>query len=167
MVLYTPSTGEVAARRDFKTLGEVARAIMDLGRHATFGVMEFVSARPGQGVCSMFSFGRSTGVAIGALEALGLPYCDVTPQKWQAWVRRFAGLDAKESFVSPQMAQQLALEGYSSLFSRKKDHNTADAFLMALWASYEALDGVENAGKDDDRRLPPVQVLLEQQKTRP
>lgn len=126
--------------------------------------MEFVAARPGQGVCSMFSFGRSTGVVIGALEASGLPYCDVTPQKWQAWVREFAGLGAKESFESPRMAQQLAMEGYCSLFSRKKDHNTADAFLMALWASYEALDGVKNAGKDDDRRLPPIEQLLEKQK---
>lgn len=49
-------------------------------------VIEKVSARPGQGVVSMFSFGKSYGTLIGIVDALGLPYILVTPQTWKKTV---------------------------------------------------------------------------------
>ena len=46
-------------------------------------VLEKVSAMPKQGVSSTFKFGKNLGVWIGRLEALGIAYDWVTPQKWQ------------------------------------------------------------------------------------
>lgn len=45
--------------------------------------VESVHAMPGQGVSSMFSFGRGFGVILGILAALDIPYTLVAPQTWQ------------------------------------------------------------------------------------
>lgn len=46
--------------------------------------VEKVGARPGQGVSSMFSFGKSAGFIEGTLTALDIPYQLVPPQKWKS-----------------------------------------------------------------------------------
>src|SRR5512135_425676 len=48
--------------------------------HAT---IEAVSARPGQGVTSMFSFGRSAGLVEGVVATLGISAIWVLPQQWK------------------------------------------------------------------------------------
>jgi hypothetical protein len=164
--LYTPRTGDIVARRDFKGLRDIAIAIGDLAPEATFAVLEFVGARPGQGVCSMFSFGRATGVAIGALEILGLPWCDVAPQTWQRWVRDYLGVTREDGLASCEAALRCSAQPHHRLFSRKKDHNSADAFLMALWGSCRVGEGIRNAGRDDNRVLPPLKDLLAAQAAR-
>lgn len=45
--------------------------------------LEKVSARPGQGVTSMFSFGQAYGICLGIFGALGLSYRLYRPQEWQ------------------------------------------------------------------------------------
>lgn len=45
-------------------------------------IVESVAARPGQGVASMFKFGRSFGQIEGVLMALRLPHDFVSPQVW-------------------------------------------------------------------------------------
>jgi crossover junction endodeoxyribonuclease RuvC len=45
--------------------------------------LEHVSAMPGQGVTSMFNFGQNFGWIQGLLEAHGIPYELVRPQKWK------------------------------------------------------------------------------------
>ncbi len=45
--------------------------------------LEKVGAMPGQGVTSMFNFGKSVGYIKGVLEACGIPYQEVTPKKWK------------------------------------------------------------------------------------
>lgn len=46
-------------------------------------VLEKVGAMPGQGVTSMFNFGKFYGIIIGIIETLGFSYQLVTPQKWK------------------------------------------------------------------------------------
>ena len=46
-------------------------------------MVELVHAMPGQGVSSMFSFGRGFGVILGVLAAFDIPYTLVSPQAWQ------------------------------------------------------------------------------------
>lgn len=48
-----------------------------------FTVLEKVSAMPGQGVTSMFSFGRNLGLWEGFLMLVRYPYRMVSPQTWQ------------------------------------------------------------------------------------
>ena len=45
--------------------------------------VEKVGARPGQGVTSMFNFGKNAGYIEGVLSALGIPYQLVPPAKWK------------------------------------------------------------------------------------
>lgn len=46
--------------------------------------VEKVGAMPGQGVTSMFNFGKSAGFIEGVLAALNIPYQLVTPKRWKA-----------------------------------------------------------------------------------
>ena len=46
--------------------------------------VEKVGARPGQGISSMFSFGKSAGFIEGVLAAFDIPYQLVPPQKWKS-----------------------------------------------------------------------------------
>ena len=126
-------SGSIRVLRDFRTLPDIARAIQDLSAGVTHAVIENVHAMPGQGVCSMFSFGRAAGVADGAL-ALCFPgqVESVAPQKWQNWFRLAYGIGKEQAFDSRALALKI-LPGYEHLFQRKKDHNTADACLIAVW----------------------------------
>lgn len=56
-------------------------------------VIEKVSAMPGQGVVSMFSFGFGYGGLVGVVETMGMPYELVRPQVWQKTT--IAGIDKK------------------------------------------------------------------------
>ena len=127
--------GRADLLRDFKKLPDIAKAITALSGGVTRAVMENVHAMPGQGVCSMFSFGRAAGVADGAL-ALSLPHLDViqvAPQRWQNYIRNLCGLSKEAEFLSPALATAL-FPKLAPYFTRKKDHNSADAVLIAVWA---------------------------------
>ena len=48
--------------------------------------VEAVHAMPGQGVTSMFNFGKNYGYILGVLEAYRIPIMDVTPQTWKKYM---------------------------------------------------------------------------------
>lgn len=127
--------GKLDVRRDFKSLADIAQAVSDLSGDADSAVVEFVHSRPGEGTVSVFSFGRSTGVAFGSLLCSGYgtkkPLVECHPIKWQNFFRSLLGIQKGEIFDSRAIATKL-LPGFEKLFSRKKDHGTADAVLIAL-----------------------------------
>lgn len=90
-------------------------------------VVELVGAMPGQGVSSMFNFGRAVGVAIGVLAAHKVPVHFPTPTKWK---RHFnLGKDKEES-------RSLAIERWplcAESFSLRKHHGRAEACLLAAY----------------------------------
>jgi crossover junction endodeoxyribonuclease RuvC len=45
--------------------------------------VELVGAMPGQGVSSVFSFGKSYGITLGVLATLGVPMSFVAPAAWK------------------------------------------------------------------------------------
>lgn len=90
-------------------------------------VIEKVGAMPGQGVTSMFNFGRSAGIIEGIVAALQRPYTYVTPAAWTKVVGRAAGKDA-----SRMRAMEL-FPSKAELFKRAKDDGRADAALIAYW----------------------------------
>ena len=90
-------------------------------------VIEKVGAMPGQGVSSMFNFGRSAGIIEGVVAALRMPHTYVTPQTWTKAVGRAAGKDA-----SRMRAMEL-FPTRAELFRRAKDDGRADAALIAYW----------------------------------
>lgn len=89
-------------------------------------VIERVGAMPKQGVSSTFKFGASYGMARGIVAALGVPHTLVAPTVWK---RHFA-LDS-----DGEKSRALALRTWPGCgsFARKKDHNRAEAALLALW----------------------------------
>jgi len=93
----------------------------------THVVTEKVGAMPGQGVVSMFNFGRSAGIIEGVVAALRMPHTYVTPQTWTKAVGRAAGKDA-----SRIRAMEL-FPSKADLFKRAKDDGRADAALIAYW----------------------------------
>ena len=90
--------------------------------------MEKVGAMPGQGVSSMFQFGRGVGMLEGVLAGIGNTVNYVTPQKWQKEVAMRPGKDGGR-----ERAMQL-FPGNASDFFRKKDDGRADAALIAYWS---------------------------------
>jgi|DEB0MinimDraft_3_1074331.scaffolds.fasta_scaffold01952_12 crossover junction endodeoxyribonuclease RuvC len=85
--------------------------------------IEDVHAMPGQGVTSVFSFGRSLGVIEGVFAQHEIEY--VRPQKWK---KHFGLLNKNKDD-----ARLLAIELYPQLESklkRKKDIGRADALLI-------------------------------------
>jgi len=93
--------------------------------------LEKVSARPGQGVVSMFTFGRNLGAWEGIISAFGIPFMMPTPRQWQKGIiDQKAGADPKARSLNT--ARRLFPDAE---LTRKKDHGRADALLLAFWAS--------------------------------
>jgi len=89
-------------------------------------VVEQVSAMPGQGVTSMFNFGQSFGVIKGICSAMQLPLFFVRPAKWK---KHFELINSQKD-----ASRTKAIEMFpkiSSILSKKKDSNKADAILIA------------------------------------
>lgn len=88
-------------------------------------IIEQVSAWPGQGVSSSFKFGQGVGLLRGVLAANKIPLIQVSASKWKGAL----GLNK-----DPEKSRALALRLYPSAdLHRKKDHNRAEAILIAHW----------------------------------
>jgi crossover junction endodeoxyribonuclease RuvC len=90
-------------------------------------VVEKVSAMPGQGVTSMFSFGRSFGLIEGIVAAFEIPATYVMPSMWTKGIGRGLGKDASRS-----RACEL-YPAHQKQFARVKDDGRADAVLIGAW----------------------------------
>jgi crossover junction endodeoxyribonuclease RuvC len=123
-------TVEIASGKTIKRHISAAtlRNILELDMYQiSHVVIEKVGAMPGQGVTSMFNFGRSAGIIEGVVAALRMPHTYVTPATWTKVVGRAAGKDA-----SRMRAMEL-FPTRADLFKRAKDDGRADAALIAYW----------------------------------
>jgi crossover junction endodeoxyribonuclease RuvC len=91
--------------------------------------VEKVFAMAGQGVTSVFSFGRSLGVVEGVLTTLKIKTTLMTPQTWQKGLGMTGGKDGSRARAMELFPEQTAL------FKRVKDDGRSDAALIALWGS--------------------------------
>lgn len=123
-VLLKPGKASVKKYVDAKLLNNVLYFALE----SVEVCMEVVSARPGQGVASMFSLGHSLGVIEGVVASNGYSVCKVRPQEW----KRHYGLIGGSKDDSISKALELFPQCEKKL-SRKKDHNRADALLLANW----------------------------------
>ena len=131
-VLLVMNMPTVEVTRNAKSKREVSPALvadMVAGKGIEKAFMERVSAMPGQGVSSMFSFGRSAGILEGVLAAYEIPTTMVTPQAWMKAMGVRAGKDG-----SRERAMQLFPQ-YSTAFARKKDDGRSDAALIAKFGA--------------------------------
>ena len=105
---------------------ELSSRIKDYKTQNINVIVEQVSAMPGQGVTSMFNFGQSFGVIKGICAAMQLPIFFVRPMKWK---KHFELINSQKD-----ASRTKAIEMFpkiSSILSKKKDSNKADAILIA------------------------------------
>ena len=107
---------------------EISLRINKFQKKEIIVVIEQVSAMPGQGVTSMFNFGQSFGVLKGICSAMQLSLHFVRPAKW----KKYFGLIKTEKDASRTKVIEI-FPYISSLLSRKKDSNKADAILIASY----------------------------------
>lgn len=78
-----------------------------------------------------YSMGLSMGVCIGVVGALGIPLDRLSPRTWQ----RVMGMATVPAAERKEAARQRAIELWPNLategLTRKKDHNRAEALLIA------------------------------------
>ena len=137
IALHDPATGWLEIS-DMPTIGATKRtinhrALLDIlrsagdGRHIAW--VEQVAARPGQGVSSMFTFGRVFGAVEMACAAAGLEVRFVTPATW----KKHFGL-SKDKDASRALACQ-RFPGAAKSFERARDADRAEAALIALYGA--------------------------------
>ena len=119
-----PAHGDGAQRR---VSGALIRALID-AHEPSLAVVEAVSARPGQGVSSMFRFGRAVGVVDGVLGACGLPVRYAAPTTW----KRAMSVTADKNSARARAVEMFP--GRAREFERVKDADRAEAALIARYA---------------------------------
>jgi len=92
-------------------------------------IIERVASMPGQGVSSTFKFGCAFGIIQGVVAALQIPTHFVAPGKW----KKHFGLSSDKEECRARALQYWPSR--SELFARKKDHNRAEAALIAGYAA--------------------------------
>lgn len=139
--LYTPASGDLAvfdmpvfilsrggkAKREGDAVG-LARLI-DAAGPIAHAYVEAVGAMPGQGVSSVFAFGRVFGLALGILAANFIPHTLIQPQRW----KRALGVPADKDGARARASQ--LLPAHAGLWSRVKDDGRAEAALIAYFGT--------------------------------
>lgn len=93
--------------------------------------LEHVSAMPGQGTTSMFTFGQNFGFIQGVLTAYGIPFELVRPQKWK---KEFSITGDKNSSIAVCKRLFPNVSLLRTERCRKEDDGMAEALLMAEYA---------------------------------
>lgn len=98
---------------------------------SVFCVVEKVGAMPKQGVTSTFNFGKSFGYILGVLEANGIPYQLISPQRWK---KHFSLTNDKNKSI--QTAKRLfpSVSLLPTDRCRVESDGMAEALLMAEFA---------------------------------
>jgi crossover junction endodeoxyribonuclease RuvC len=122
-------TGFIKRQVDAQKLSNILRVYPDVVCY-----LEKVASRPGQGVGSVFSFGDTYGTIRGVLGALNIPTYHVSPQRWKKELK----ISSKEDSL------KASFDLFSGLKFKKKDHNIAEALLIAYYGQKEREKDVKN-----------------------
>lgn len=94
------------------------------------GFIEAASARPGQGVSTMFKFGRVYGFAEAGVAGADIPYELVTPAKWTHNI--LAGIEGGDKAKSRNIAAAKRLFPSTEMRSSPKCKNLHEGIVDAL-----------------------------------
>lgn len=140
---YDPATNDLAVydvpthelKRNGKTKREVdlhslARIMDDLTTLPDGSILiEQVGSMPGQGVSSVFAFGKVYGILLGVSAATFVPLDTVTPAVWKKVMGVTASKDGSRAKASSLLPQ------WSHYWARVKDDGRAEAALLAIYAA--------------------------------
>ena len=126
---------------DPHSLADDVRKIIDAcGTVYVLAIFELVQAMPDQSANSGFRFGQSDGMIRGALGALRIPWCEVTPVVWKR------ALDLLGHDHPKKAAIEAALDRYpqcSKWIHLVKHADRAEALLLAHYGSSMAAQALE------------------------
>lgn len=134
VAVFDSSSPNKISAVDIPTIGEGTKRIIDIAtlnrwlaiNDADIAYLEYVSAMPGWGSGGSFRFGMSFGALRAWLTLRGIPYVLVPPTKW----KKVYNLKGGEKEDARRLACQM-FPGSTELFERKKDHQRAEASLLA------------------------------------
>ena len=95
--------------------------------HASKAFVEYVGARPGEGVVGAFAFGRSRGVVEGVLGSVGVT---IAPAAWKRAVGLPAGREGAKDAARSEAIRRWPAK--AALFARVRDDGRAEGALIAL-----------------------------------
>lgn len=119
----TFTIGKSKREHDIHAMVELLMPFSVIGKAA----IEKVHSMPKQGRASVFTFGKGFGIWLGILAACGIPFEEITPQRWQGAMMdgMQRGKDAsrlRATQLFPYLADELKL---------KSNDGRADALLIA------------------------------------
>lgn len=120
---------EISAQLTVSMFTTFMSEFFSLSKNNITAILERVGGMPGQGVSSVFSFGRSVGIIEGILASYEIQTTIVSPQKWQKKVNVRGGKDGNR-----QRAVEL-FPAYAHYFTLKKHDGRADAALMSWYGA--------------------------------
>lgn len=132
-VATTQDLPKVGKQVDAVGLSDLVDRLVSEARGADWhieAVVEKVSAFPKQGAVSSFNFGTANGIILGVLAGKKIPVIPAVPSEWKRQMRL-----NRDGEVSRALALRLYPELSTSL-ARKKDHNRAEALLIAHWRAF-------------------------------
>lgn len=134
-ILYAKELPFIGKVLDCAEVFEVLLSLKSNDSDNTFAVLEAVTARPHQGVTSMFTFGRGYGMLEALLIALGISYELSRPSRtgWHKILHGIEGTDPKTRAVL-FCRRRLPNLDLTPGRKRKPDSGLADAACMAMWA---------------------------------
>lgn len=121
-------TGFVKRAVRARSLREILQGLAGDGERVP-AVIERVHAGGGQGASSVFSLGMSFGIALAAIDAV--PALELVMVEPGTWKKHFGLPRDKSASIAKAVSLWPALE--EDFLARKKDHNRAEALLLARW----------------------------------
>ena len=107
-------------------------------------LIERAGSMPKQGVASTFKYARAVGSLETVVACLDIPYSIIEPSTW----KKFHHLIGADKEASRQRVLQL-FPGSHTWFSRKMDHQRAEAVLIALAPVPGVLPKIELTAKSE------------------
>jgi crossover junction endodeoxyribonuclease RuvC len=137
LALYNPLIDEMVMVWDMPTFDikgkkqiDAVTLAMQIEMHVhdiQMAMVEKVGAMPGQGVTSMFSFGKACGIVQGILAAYMIPVNFISPAVWKSSLGLSQDKDESRQRVINKFPS------HANFFSRKKDDGRAEALLIAMF----------------------------------
>tara|TARA_B100001123_G_C14814839_1_gene829819 strand:+ start:159 stop:632 length:474 start_codon:yes stop_codon:yes gene_type:complete len=124
----------LAIKKEKREIAPILIADILLTESNTRVYVERVAARPGQGVTSMFNFGKGFGMILGVIAGMQMSIHLVTPTQWKRDLKLPPGKDGSREAAMNLFPQ------YSDKFKRKKDDGRADAACIAFWGQRFGLE---------------------------
>jgi crossover junction endodeoxyribonuclease RuvC len=130
-----------------------------------FAVCEVVTARPGQGVTSMFTFGHGLGTITAVLSTLGIPHLLIRPQAWQSHFGIEASSKDKTEHKREIADRAEALYPGAPLYGPKGGlrDGRSDALLLAHYA-HEHLSSMPPEAFRDAHAVKPTKTTKKKRK---